>query len=172
MNKKKIYIIVLLVFLMFLILCMKNLFINDIREVAISNNNIEKFNDHLLREGKYKISLPEGWEIDEKNSNYNSDINISFNDKNNINGSISIIEGNIEEVIKGIAIRDYSIKVIDDYDYTWNIICINDKKSINNKYYLRKYSEGKVLMIKYSYKVGKEKNSINVVFDTIAKSFE
>ncbi|GAA0086033.1 hypothetical protein UT300007_24720 [Clostridium sp. CTA-7] len=171
MNKKKIYIMALLLFLMFLILCMKNLFINDIRKVAISNNNIEKFNDHLLREGKYKVSLPEGWEIDEKNTSYNSDINIIFNNKNNISGNISIITGDVEDIAENIAVNDAKIIVVDDYDYTWNIVSINKEKFIN-KYYIRKYSEGKVLIIKYFYKSGKEKNSINVVFDTISKSFQ
>ncbi len=171
MNKKKIYIMALLLFLMFLILCMKNLFINDIRKVAISNNNIEKFNDHLLREGKYKVSLPEGWEIDEKNTSYNSDINIIFNNKSNISGNISIITGDVEDITENIAVNDAKIIVVDDYDYTWNIVSINKERFIN-KYYIRKYSEGKVLIIKYFYKSEKEKNSINVVFDTISKSFQ
>ena len=171
MNKKKIYIMALLLFLMFLILCMKNLFINDIRKVAISNNNIEKFNDHLLREGKYKVSLPEDWEIDEENTSYDSDINIIFNNKNNISGNISIIAGDVKDITENIAANDAKIIVVDDYDYTWNIVSINKEKFIN-KYYIRKYSEGKVLIIKYFYKSGKEKNSINVVFDTISKSFQ
>ena len=66
---------------MFLIVCMKNLFINDIRKVAISNNNIEQFDVYLLREGKYKISLPIGWEIDDNSNSY---ININFTDGKDI----------------------------------------------------------------------------------------
>ena len=60
---------------------MKNLFINDIRKVAISNNNIEEFDVYLLREGKYKISLPIGWEIDDNSNSY---ININFTDGKDI----------------------------------------------------------------------------------------
>lgn len=167
MNKKKIYITILLVFLMFLIVLMKGLFIEDIREVAISNNNIKEFDSYLLREGKYKFVLPEGWDMEES-GNYNSDIVAKFSNENSIYGSISIVEGNIQEICKSITNNEDNITEIKE-DYLWYIINIsnNDKK---NKYYLRDYSEGKVLIIKYSYT--KEKNSINVVFDYIAREFQ
>ncbi|MCR1951037.1 MULTISPECIES: hypothetical protein [unclassified Clostridium] len=146
---------------------MKNLFINDIRKVAISNNNIEKFDVYLLREGKYKVSLPVGWEIDDNSNSY---ININFNDGNDIYGNISITNGDIETICNDIAINKDDIKIVED-DSTWHIIN-KEKDNTINKYYLRDYSEGKVLMIKYSYIKGNEKNSINVVFDSISKSFQ
>lgn len=167
MNKKKIYIITLMVFLMFLIVCMKNLFINDIRKVAISNNNIEEFDVYLLREGKYKISLPIGWEIDDNSNSY---ININFTDGKDIHGNIFITNDEIESICNDITINKDDIKIVED-DSTWYIINKKEDDTIN-KYYLRNYSEGKVLMIKYSYIKGKEKNSINVVFDNISKSFQ
>lgn len=170
MNKKKIYIITLLVILMFIIVCMKSLFMQDIKKVAISNNNIEKFDEYLLGEGEYKVSLPEGWEIDKRIESFNSDININFSDKNNIKGNISIVKGNIEDISNSITNNKENIKIIED-NYIWHIINVINNKTIN-KYYLRSYSEGKVLVIKYSYIKGKEKNSINVVFDSISMSFK
>lgn len=167
MNKKKVYLITLLVFLIILIVCMKGLFVNDIRKVAISNNNIENFDVYLLREGKYKVSLPEGWEIDD---NSNNDVNIDFNDGNDIYGNISIANGEIESICKDITSSKDDIKIVEN-DNTWYIINKKEDNTIN-KYYLRDYSEGKVLMIKYSYIKGREKNSINVVFDYISKSFQ
>lgn len=170
MNKKKIYIIALLVILMFIIVCMKNLFIQDIKEVAISNNNIKNFDEYLLGEGEYKVSLPEGWEIDKKIKSFNGDININFSDNDNIEGNISIEKGNIEDISFSITNSKENIKIIED-NYIWHIINVVNNKTIN-KYYLRSYSEGKVLIIKYSYIKEKEKNSINVVFDSISMSFK
>lgn len=165
---KKIYTITLLVILMFSIASMRNLFIRDIKKVAISNNNIEKFNKHILREGKYSFLLPEGWKIDSVNNNSNNII-ATFNNKENIYGNISIVDGDLDDIYKNIQGDIDSSRTIED-GYKWMIITENDAKIISD-YYIRDYSEGKVLIIKFSYKDGKEKNSIKVVFDYIAMSF-
>ncbi|MGG7144042.1 hypothetical protein ACQPVP_11340 [Clostridium nigeriense] len=148
---------------------MRNIFIKDIKEVALSNNNTEKFNEHVLREGKYSFSLPEGWDIDSE-SELNSDINISFSNKNNIYGNISIVDGDLNNLTKNIAKDNDNTKVTDG-DYKWNVITLSENNE-TNKYYLRNYSDGKVLILKFSYNKGKEKNSIKVVFDYIAMSFK
>ncbi|MDU3350621.1 MAG: hypothetical protein E7E72_11060, partial [Clostridium sp.] len=116
---------------------------------------------------KYKISLPIGWEIDDNSNSY---ININFTDGKDIHGNISITNDEIESICNDITINKDDIKIVED-DSTWYIINKKEDDTIN-KYYLRNYSEGKVLMIKYSYIKGKEKNSINVVFDNISKSFQ
>ena len=54
--------------------------------------------------------------------------------------------------------------------YDWKFVAVSDEKIISN-YYIRDYSEGKVLIIKFSYDEGKEKKSIKIVFDYIAMSF-
>ena len=166
---KKIYTITLLVILMFSITLMRNLFIKDIKEVALSNNNTEKFNEHVLREGKYSFLLPEGWDIDSE-SDLNSDINISFSNRKNIYGNISIVDGDLNDLTKNITKDNDNTKVIDE-DYKWNVITLSENNE-TNMYYLRNYSDGKVLILKFSYNKGKEKNSIKVVFDYIAMSFK
>ena len=165
---KRIYTIILLVVLMFSIILMRGLFIKDIKAVALSNNNIEKFNKHVLREGKYSFSLPEGWDIDSE-SNLNSDINITFNNRKNICGNVSIVNGDLNNIIKSITKDNDNTKAIEE-EYEWNIVSL-DEGNETNKYYLRNYSEGKVLILKFSYNRCKEKNSIKVVFDSIAMSF-
>lgn len=166
---KRIYTITLLVILMFSITLMRGLFIKDIKEVALSNNNIEKFNKHVLREGKYSFSLPEGWDIDSE-SNLNSDINIAFNNRKNICGNVSIVNGDLNDIMKSITKDNDNTKAIEEV-YEWNIVSL-DEGNETNKYYLRNYSEGKVLILKFSYNRCKEKNSIKVVFDSIAMSFK
>lgn len=166
---KRIYTITLLVVLMFSITLMRGLFIKDIKEVALSNNNIEKFNKHVLREGKYSFSLPEGWDIDSE-SNLNSDINVAFNNRKNICGNVSIVNGDLNDVMKSITKDNDNTKAIEE-GYEWNIVSLDEGKE-TNKYYLRNYSEGKVLILKFSYNRYREKNSIKVVFDSIAMSFK
>lgn len=166
---KRIYTITLLVVLMFSITLMRGLFIKDIKEVALSNNNIEKFNKHVLREGKYSFLLPEGWDIDSE-SNLNSDINIAFNNRKNICGNVSIVNGDLNDVMKSITKDNDNTKAIEE-GYEWNIVSLDEGKE-TNKYYLRNYSEGKVLILKFSYNRYREKNSIKVVFDSIAMSFK
>ena len=166
---KRIYTITLLVVLMFSITLMRGLFIKDIKEVALSNNNIEKFNKHVLREGKYSFLLPEGWDIDSE-SNLNSDINVAFNNRKNICGNVSIVNGDLNDIMKSITKDNDNTKAIEE-GYEWNIVSLDEGKE-TNKYYLRNYSEGKVLILKFSYNRYREKNSIKVVFDSIAMSFK
>ena len=166
---KRIYTITLLVVLMFSITLMRGLFIKDIKEVALSNNNIAKFNEHVLREGKYSFLLPEGWDIDSE-SNLNSDINIAFNNRKNICGNVSIVNGDLNDIMKSITKDNDNTKAIEE-GYEWNIVSLDEGKE-TNKYYLRNYSEGKVLILKFSYNRYREKNSIKVVFDSIAMSFK
>ncbi len=165
---KKVYTIILTAILMVVIVLMKNLFIRDIEEIAISNNNIESFNKNILREGKYSFSLPSGWYIDNVN-NEKDDIIATFNNMEDIYGSISIVNSDIETIYRNIKGDIISSKNIEDI-YKWNLIVESNEKNISN-YYIRDYSEGKVLIIKFSYREGKEKKSIKVVFDYIAMSF-
>lgn len=166
---KRIYTIILLVVLMFSITLMRNLFIKDIKDVALSNNNIEKFNKYVFREGRYSFLLPEGWDIDSE-SNLNSDISIAFNNRKKIYGNVYIVNGDLNDVMKNIAKDNDNTKAIEDV-YEWNIVSLDEGNDIN-RYYLRNYSEGKVLILKFSYNRYREKNSIKVVFDSIAMSFK
>ena len=165
---KKVYTIILMAILMVVIILMKNLFIKDIEKIAISNNNIESFNRHVLGEGKYSFSLPSGWDID-NTDNEKGNIIASFNNKEDIYGNISIVNSDMSAIynnIKGNIIRSKTIEDI----YKWKFITESDEKVISN-YYIRDYSEGKVLIIKFSYHEGKEKKSRKIVFDHIAMSF-
>ena len=74
MNKKIIYLMSLLSFLMLTILGMKNLFIEDIKRSCNFNNNIESLITTYWGEGNYKILLPEDWDIKENHPNSNKGI--------------------------------------------------------------------------------------------------
>lgn len=168
LKNKKLYTITLLVFLMFTIILMSQFFVQDIKQYALSNNDAEKFNIHILREGKYSFSLPEGWNIEDIND-IDGDIFVGFNKDNRIHGNVTIIDGNLKDSCNNITNEEDNIKVFEE-GYKWNIITLKNN-SYTSKYYLRDYSEGKVLMLKFSYKDIREKDSIKIVFDNIAMSF-
>ena len=153
---------------MFSIALMSKLFIKDIRRVALENNDVTKFNKHLLREGEYSFLLPEGWDVKSVN-NSKGDIEIYFNN-DRIYGNIYIVDGDIDSYYKNITKEGDSTKTFNQESYDWKVITSRNEKNAS-KYYLRDYSEGKILILKFAYNNNKEKDSIKVVFDTIAMSF-
>ena len=169
MNKKIVYLLSLLLILMLTINGMKYIFIEDIKQVAISNN-VEGFNDYLLSLGKYKLTLPIGWNLKENPSDV-EDINVLFGDGSNINGKIIIVNGELEDYVERY--KDLSSKIVTfkGYNYDWKIVSKNEERNIT-KYYLTQYSEGKVLIVEYYYSKGSIKNSMKIVFDKISDSFK
>lgn len=167
--KKYIYLVFILAILMTSIFFMSELFVKDIRKVALSNNNISTFNKYLLRE-EYEISMPSGWEVKEKAVEDNKEFEIEFITKN-IDGSIFILNGEIEEAIN-YAYNIYGRESEEGFEMNkWNYARrVEDNK--REKYYFQEYSEGKVLIIKYSYENGRVKDSINIVFDEIINSIK
>lgn len=168
LKSKKLYTITLLLTLMLIITFMRGFFINNIKEVSISNNNIEGFTKYSLRDGRYSISLPKGWEVREDSKD--EDLIINFNNGSVIYGDISIVDGELEKFAESIDQNKKSTKTENNI-YIWKVRTLEEDGNID-KYYLRNYSEGRVLIIKYSYKKNKVKNSIKVVFDMISVSFK
>lgn len=177
-NKKKIYIFTVLLSLMFILVCMKQLFKNDIRKIALLNNEIRAFKEVDLENGKYKIVLPEKWSVNERNKNIDGvEFEATVNDNNKIDGTISILDGvndlnNIPDTIfKDVKNRKY--KVYDDYGVNWHVL--EYKMPYDNKYknicYFREYSKGKILIISFHFDESQYKPSIKVAFDEVAKGF-
>lgn len=169
MNKKIIYLLSLLLILMLTINGMKYLFIEDIKQVAISNN-IEGFKDYFLSLGKYKLTLPIGWNLKESPSNI-EDVNVLFGDGSNIKGKMIIVDGELGDYVEKY--EDLSSKVVnyEGYNYDWKIASKKEERKIT-KCYLTQYSEGKVLIVEYYYSKGNIKNSMKIVFDKISDSFK
>ena len=89
----------------------------------------------------------------------------------NIDGSIFILNGEIEEAIN-YAYNIYGRESEEEFEMNkWNYARrVEDNK--REKYYFQEYSEGKVLIIKYSYENGRVKDSMNIVFDEIINSIK
>lgn len=141
----------------------------DIRKVALSNNYVNTFNKYLLRE-EYEISMPSEWEVEEKAVEEEKEFQVDFKTKN-IDGSFFILNGEIEDALNE-AYNIYGEEAKDSFEISkWNYARrVEDNKW--EKYYFEPYSEGKILIVKYSYKKGKVKDSMNIVFDEIINSIK
>ena len=167
MKKKYIYLIFLLAILMISISFMSNIFAEDIKKVALSNNYVNTFKKYLLRE-EYEISMPSEWEVKEKAVQEDKEFEIEFETKN-IDGNLLILNGEIEKVLSEIS-NLYGKEAMMSFEINrWNYARrVEDNR--REKYYFKSYSEGKILIVKYSYKESKLKDSIDIVFDEIINS--
>lgn len=178
-NKKKVYIFTVLLSLMFILVCMQQLFKENVRKIALSNNNIRAFRELNVGDGKYQVLLPETWSIDERNKNIDGiEFEATINDNNKINGTISILDrikeiDNIPDTIfKDVKSEDYN--VYDEYGIKWHVLeykMPNDDE-YKNICYFRKYSRGKILIINFHFDESEYKPSIKVAFDKVAEGFK
>ena len=168
MSKRYFYLIFLLATLMVSISFMSKIFAKDIRKVAMSNNYIDSFDKYLLRE-EYEISMPSEWEVKEiYEEDGNKEFEIEFK-TNNIDGSLLILNGDIEDVYSEIGDL-YGEDAKDIFKINeWNYVKRVEDNS-REKYYFKSYSEGKILIVKYSYNESKLKDSIDIVFEEIIYS--
>lgn len=147
---------------------MSKVFEKDIRKVALSNNYVKSFNEYLLRE-EYKISMPSEWEVKEiYEEDGNKDFEIKFKAKD-IDGNLLILNGDIEDVYSEIGDLygedSKDIFKINEWNYGKRV-----EDNSREKYYFKSYSEGKILIVKYSYNKIKLKDSIDIVFEDIINS--
>ena len=178
MNKKQIYILSLLLSLMFVIICMQQIFSKDIRNVALRNNGVKGFAEYKLSEEKYKVLLPREWEVETVGENIDgTELELKFN-SDKINGNITILN-NINNINEVDIIIFENVNNKKNYGYEnggvyWNIIDYNmknNKEKFKNKCYFRKDSEGKVILINFKYNSSKYKPSMEVVLEEIVNNF-
>ena len=163
---KKLYTITLMLIFMIIIILISNLFENKIKNVALSNNNIDGFINYKISSDKvYSISLPNGWRISETVKN-NDKFYLKINGLEDILCEVEIIDGDLEKNILNQK-KYYSIKNEND----WKVLEVNNYNNVE-KFYIKDYSEGKILILKFSYNKNKQKDSIDIVFDIIANSFK
>lgn len=163
---KKLYTITLILILMTIIILISDLFENKIKNIALSNNNIYEFINYKINSDKvHSISLPNGWRISETNKN-NDKFYLKINGLEDILCEVEIIDGDLEKNVLNQK-EYYSVK----NQNGWKILEVNNYNNIE-KLYIKNYSEGKILILKFSYNKNEQKDSIDIVFDIIANSFK
>lgn len=150
---------------MIIIILTSNLFKDKIENVALLNNNVDRFIEYKIGNDKvHTVLLPNGWNISETSIS-KEEFYLKINGLKDIVCEVEIINGSLEENILNKE-KYYSIKKIND----WNVFEINNHNNIE-KCYIKNYSEGKILILKFSYNKNKQKESIDIVFDFIANGF-
>ncbi|MGL5347163.1 MAG: hypothetical protein ACRDA3_07420 [Peptostreptococcaceae bacterium] len=155
---------------------MQQIFKDNIKDLALKNNNVKGFNEYAFGENKYIIVLPEKWSLEERLEDVNGDgLEVNFTDNYSIKGSIEVLN----EVSKNEYISQALKKSINDIktsnyrynDEEWIVYKYDTKKlgrDFENIIYLKEYSEEKLLIVNFEVEQNKYKPSINVVFDEIA----
>lgn len=175
-NKNRIFTFIITVFLMLVILLMQQMFKDNIKDVALKNNNVKSFMQYKVGEDKNTIILPEKWSFEENLEEQNGDrLEVRFTDSYSINGSIEVLNQVSENEYITQALKEVNndIKIF-NYNYDndeWVVYKYDTKKSgidFENTIYLKKCSEEKLLIVSFEVEQNKYKPSIQTVFDEIA----
>lgn len=174
--KKYFYTILLLISLSIIIIFFGNIFDDSIMRAALRNNGVYNLEEYKIDHGKYNISIPEEWSIEENIEVNKIDICVSdgkainiqinyFKEKGNLNKVID----NVKEDIKGKYPLKEDTENIDGSE--WNVLIYKTNEGEINKYLYRQHKEGEVV-VKISYLEEKYKASISRVFHEILRSFQ
>lgn len=170
----------ILVGLMILLIFSQGFFSNNFREVALLDNNISSLTEYSIKEEGYVYSLPEMWEVKEKEGNSYKLYQLEFNNKeNSIMGYVEILS--TDEDIKVLAQKDidnlklsYKKEKIENYnnknfkgikvEYTTKVE--SGYSFINTNYYLE-LSDDEVGKFSFVTKKGEYKDNMNAIYDAI-----
>ena len=157
---------------------MRQVFSEDVRNVALRNNGVKSFTEYKLKQGEYKVLLPQEWIVKEERDNIDEkELEVEFN-SDKIEGNITILNSLYsKDDIESIISKEWKNKRCYGYKsegVLWNVIDYEvkeDSKTFTNKCYFREYSEGKVILIRFKYNSNKFKPSMEVVFEEIVNNF-
>lgn len=169
MKKSRLYIFILLVFLMYIIVIVSPYFKRDIRSVALYNNGVEVLNEYRVGESKL-ILLPKNWDYEEIKGENNTEFNIIFDDNNNIKGHAIIEEYSTLGALRNSIVADKN--VINEYwyeesDQILSVVEWKDSGDMITTCYYKRYSEGKALIVTFERREHNSKSSIYVLFEEI-----
>ncbi len=186
MNRKQLIIMSILLSLMLTLAITQGFFKDNFKQVVLMEQGISEFKEYDFDEGKYVISLPNEWSVDEKEDKgqYVS-YKLDFRDKSNkITGLLEII--NTKEDLNVFAANDldnqyleYSNSeiipfkdsnnsgVLAQYDTT-----IKNGYDFKNQCYYLNLEEGKTIKILFNIKEKEYKENINTIFNTIISSIK
>lgn len=186
MNKKQLIVTSILLSLMLLLVITQGLFKNNFEQVVLIEQGIREFKEYDFDEGKYIISLPSEWTVDEKESKgqYVS-YKLDFKDKNNkINGLLEII--NTKEDLNAFAENDlnnqyleyfnsevipfknsYNSGVLAQYDTT-----IKNGYDFKNECYYLNLEEGKTIKVLFNLKEKEYEENMKTIVNTIISSIK
>ena len=116
MNKKQLIVTSILLSLMLILAITQGFFKDNFEQVILMDRGMSEFKEHDFDGGKYVISLPSEWTIDEKeNEGQYVSYKLNFKDKNNkFNGLIELI--NTKEDLEAFAENDLNNQYLEYYN--------------------------------------------------------
>ena len=186
MNKKQLIVTSILLALMIILAITQVFFKDSFQQVILMEQGISEFKEYDFDEGKYIISLPSKWIVDEKESEgqYVS-YKLNFKDKNNkFNGFVEVI--NTKKELDVFAENDLSNQYLEYYNSEVmpfknsnnSGVLVQYETSIKNGYdfknqcYYLNLEEGKTIKVLFNLKGQEYKGDMNTIFNTIISSIK
>ena len=186
MNKKQLIVTSILLSLMLILAITQRFFKDSFQQVVLMNQGISEFKEYNFDGGKYVISLPSNWIVDEKESKgqYIS-YKLNFKDKNNkLNGLVEVINTKndldvfAENDLNNQYLEYYNSEVIPFKNSNNSGVLVQYETSIKNGYdfknqcYYLNLEEGKTIKVLFNLKAKEYKGNMNTIFNTIISSIK
>ncbi|MGL5243953.1 MAG: hypothetical protein ACRC7R_02075 [Sarcina sp.] len=187
MNKRQLGVTLILVFLMMVMLTGEKVFNNNIKKVALTNNNIGDLNRYMALEGTISYSLPDTWDVEEKKypGNYIVYDNNFVSEEMGILGYVQVLNTNKDittlvtedkEKLKDKNIYKYELGEDKINGNNINKVSYTEKsdkgKTYLNIIYYKKISNEKILKVLFSSSEEKYKENYSTIYEVILDSFE
>lgn len=184
MNKKQLIVTSILLSLMLILAITQRFFKQEFEQVVLMDQGISDFKEYEFEEGKYTISLPNQWIVEEKKSEgqYVS-YKVNFRDKDNkLNGFMELINTKAdlgvfaEADLNNQFLEYYNSEIIPFKNPKNSGILVNYDTSIKNAYnfknqcYYLNLEEGKTVKVLFSVKENSYKENMKSIFNTIISS--
>ena len=186
MNKKQLVVTSVLLLLMLILAITQGFFKENFEQVVLMDRGINKFKEYDFDKGKYTISLPSEWVVDEEESEgqYVS-YKLNFKDKNNkFNGLVEVI--NTKEDLDVFAENDLNNQYLEYYNSEMipfknsnnSGVLVQYETTIKNGYdfknecYYLNLEEGKTIKILFNLKEKDYKENMQTIFNTIISSIK
>ena len=186
MNKKQLIVTLILLSLMLILAVTQGFFKDNFEQVVLMERGISEFKEYDFDEGKYVISLPSEWIVEEKESEGQYLIyKLNFKDKNNkFNGLVEVI--NTKEDLDVFAENDlnnqyleyYNSEVIPFKNSKNSGVLVQYETTIKNGYdfknecYYLNLEEGKTIKILFNIKEKDYKENMKGIFNNIISSIK
>ena len=186
MNKKQLIVTSILLSLMLILAITQRLFKQEFEQVVLMDQGISDFKEYEFEEGKYTISLPNQWIVEEKESEgqYVS-YKVNFRDKDNkLNGFMELINTKAdlgvfaEADLNNQYLEYYNSEIMPFKNPKNSGILVNYDTSIKNGYnfknqcYYLNLEEGKTVKVLFSIKENSYKENMKSIFNTIISSIK
>lgn len=186
MNKKQLLVTSILLSLMLILAITQVFFHEKFQQVALVDQGISQFKEYNFDEGRYVISLPDEWTVDEKESKgqYIS-YKVNFKDGNNkLTGSVEVINTKTdlsvfsESDLKNQTLQYSNLEVMPFKNANnsgvlsqYNTKIKNGYEFKNECYYLN-LEDGQIVKVLFNLKEKDYKENINTVFNKIVSSIK